>query len=396
MGLYLDHAALLTRVRDFVGYKAQGTCTAVYGAPNTTITATNGIFGVDMVGDTLLSLIAGTWTPFQVIAYTSATVVVVSGDASGGSGLAFRVVENVQSYIDSGYAEFLSGAWKDAQGRERYHRWSFLHPWDTLTIWPDTVTGAVTVSGVPNTTCTVAANTFYPSMVGRTMTAATSGTAYIIVGYTSAKVVTVNTSAAADTGRTFSIDADGLYALPDDCEDVERPFTYPEGSGLRRISRWSEGDIRHAREAATQTGDPYAFALLPRRAIGTSYDPQTHGTRYDVLFYPTPSDVRVLTYRKKVRPDALDGSTYVYPLGGQTYSEVVLALCLAQAEARLRTSMGAYYRDNRTPPQRALADRAMVRAVLLDTEQSAAGNLGRSMAPRSRRWSSTPDVTHPY
>jgi len=300
--------------------------------------------------------------------------------------------EDVDDVINAGYRWFLTGEYPDPRRKDVlfYHQWSFLCPWATLSVWPTTQTAAVTVGGGANTTLTVDADTFYESMVGHAIVADTSGTSYTITGYTDAKNITVSADASDDDGDTFTITADGLYQLPGGFGDIETPFTYAEGTGLQPILRTSEAHIRAARAGAAITGDPYCFDIVPR-APYTGYAIETAGTFWDLLLFPTPSALRVLTYQYKVMVSALDGETYIYPLGGLDFSQAILQCCLAKAEQM---------KQNVTGPQTALAHSELLAAVRRDAKKSGAKRLGRSAETGDlrgvRRWLNTNDVSHPW
>jgi len=305
----------------------------ISGVGNLILTVDDDTFFENMVGETIVSDTLG--TSYTIAGYTSAKVITLSADASADDGDTFTIT---------------------AAGTN---------------IWVDE-------------------DTFYPGMVGHKIVSDTLGTEYTITAYTDSENITVDSSAVADHGDTFTITADGIYQLPAAYGDMHDPFTYAEGTGLGPILEVAEARIRQARAGATTTADPYWFAVLPRAAY-SGYVLETAGTFYDVVFWPTPSALRVLTYRYKILVSALDGTVCNYPLGGQEFAQVVLQCCLAKAEQMKRFTIG---------PQTALAREDMLAAVRRDAVKGAGKRLGKmvdaSGALPVRRWPATSDVTHPW
>ena len=122
------------------------------------------------------------------------------------AGLSTAQNSNVNAAVESGEARF-AGA----------HDWGFLRPRLNLTLWP-TVTG--TAAAGLTTTVTATTAKFHPSMVGHSIVF-TAGSTYTITAYTSSTVITVNTTAAADSSKAFTVTADGIYRLPDDYGGME-------------------------------------------------------------------------------------------------------------------------------------------------------------------------------
>ena len=215
------------------------------------------------------------------------------------------------------------------------HRWNFLRPSATLTIWDDVVAGdeidtSSAVYASPSTTVTVDTAAFYPSMVGKNLVFATSGNSYPITGYTSSTVVVVTGDASAETGYV-TVDSEDTFTLPWDYGGMagDGKFTYDNGEGkICSVTLTSDAEIRKLRQSSVSTGTPYLCAIVPKTTDGTE------GQRWEAMFYPPPDEVLILHYRYAVLPDSLVSSTKEYPYGSAAHSETILESCLAIAETR--------------------------------------------------------------
>jgi hypothetical protein len=215
------------------------------------------------------------------------------------------------------------------------HRWSFLRPAATLTIWDDliaddAVTATITYAS-PSSTVTASEAAFYPSMVGKTLTCVTSENTYTITGYTSSTVITVLGDASSDTGDSITIASDSTFILPWDFGGMagDGKFTYDNANNkLSNITMVSEAQIRKLRQSSISTATPYLAATLPKTTDGTE------GQRWEAMFYPPPNEPLVLHYRYFILPDALISTTKEYPYGSAAHSETILESCLAVAESR--------------------------------------------------------------
>lgn len=131
------------------------------------------------------------------------------------------------------------------------------------------------------------------------------------------------------------------YDLPARFGTLRGTFTYASGITSTPIRICGEAHIRALKAAHTRTGDPYLAATrIKTYAEGT-------GTRFEVVFFPTPSQVRTLTYAYDVLLDKLSenyvaGGSDIYPLGGAKHSETLLECCLGVAEQRRDDMMGIH------------------------------------------------------
>jgi hypothetical protein len=223
-------------------------------------------------------------------------------------------------------------------GEEVAHSWSFLKVSTTLTAWADVA--ATVMTG--DTTVTAASATFYPSMIGHTLTAVASGNTYTITGYTSALIVTVSSTMVADTGLTFTMTATGDYRLPDDFGGFNEPLHYNASSyNNHPIRQTGTGNIYGLRQqplAAVVAIRPELYAVLPLASAGLT------AQRSDLMLWPTPQSDHVLRIRYKVQQEPID-DTNEYPLGGMAYGDTLLASCLAYLETMVRGGQGPLWQN---------------------------------------------------
>lgn len=214
------------------------------------------------------------------------------------------------------------------------HRWSFLRPRATFTIWDDLVTADAVTATIsysdPTSTVTASEAAFYPSMVGKSLVTA-SENSYTITGYTSSTVVTLTEDASGDTGDIITIDSEDTFTMPFDYAGMsgEGNFTYQNDENkMQRIVMTSDVNIRHLRQTTISTGTPYLVAISPKTTDGTQ------GQRWEAMFHRPPNDVLILEYRYYVLPDALVLDDLEYPYGSAAHSETILESCIAIAESR--------------------------------------------------------------
>jgi len=208
---------------------------------------------------------------------------------------------------NDGYLKFLSD-----------HDWTFIAKTATVTLWPTTQTGAVTAGGEGNKTLTVAVDTFYASMVGRTIVADTSGNSYTIVGYTDAKTITVTADASADDGDTFTITTTGIYVLPDDfAATLDDPVVMDNISQPRLKRRPEEWIRERIYRSSEMPGWPRYYDVIPREFVAAT------GQRWDLLVWPYPSGLYPSLVKYRFEADAMSNDTD-YPLGGGQHSLTIV------------------------------------------------------------------------
>lgn len=139
------------------------------------------------------------------------------------------------------------------------------------------------------------------------------------------------------TATLTLVDGDGDYTLPSDFSgQLTTHFTLSAGSGERRITEVSEEQLRALRANDSSAEDaPKYYALSIKQQSPTS------GTRWEVLFYPTPDTTYTAFYEYEVIPDTLD-ETNIYPIGGAAHSDTILEAVLSAAEKTLDDSDGIH------------------------------------------------------
>jgi hypothetical protein len=230
---------------------------------------------------------------------------------------------------------------------EMAHKWTFLRPQSTLTIWDDVIaTDAITVSTAvyadPVTTITASASVFFPTMEEKTMAFDENSNTFVIDEYVSETVVKVTGNASAEAGNTITIDSADTFTLPWDYGGMagDGRFSYDtDENTLNSIEVTSDANIRNLRQWDTSTGIPYLVAIVPLRTDATQ--PQ----RWTAMFHQPPNDEFVLHYRYAILPDALIKTTEEYPYGSAAHSETLLESCLAIAELRERDSAQIHHQQ---------------------------------------------------
>lgn len=231
--------------------------------------------------------------------------------ATVAEGLTAAQFANVEAANEVGYRNFLTA-----------HDWSFKRPRATFTLWT-TATG--TAEAALTTTVTATTATFFPSMIGHTIVFA-SATEYTITAYTSSTVVTVDTTAVADSSTTFTITPTGAYRLPDDFGSLRSThILFAAGTNDSRIiTVTSESLITSALQRDANLARPTMAGVRPL-VLGSS-----GGQRFDLGIHPIPDQDYVVNFRYEVHPDALTAG--LYPYGGLKFAETIRQACLAAAE----------------------------------------------------------------
>lgn len=116
-----------------------------------------------------------------------------------------------------------------------------------------------------------------------------------------------------------------LYELPEDFAGVNGDLILTNGKG--RIPVVAETHLRQIAASDASTGDPQYAAVRPKTTKGQSHQ------RWEVLLYPTPTDIVSVNYRYTVAQSDLSEEN-PFPLGGIAHAETALASCLAVAEDR--------------------------------------------------------------
>lgn len=108
------------------------------------------------------------------------------------------------------------------------------------------------------------------------------------------------------TGTITLVAGTYVYDLPADFGGlVEDGITYASGEAtVNQIQITSEGQIRRMRELNTYSGDP-SHAAIRLKAYTTPLGP-----RYEAVFFPTPGNPKVLSFRYAVEQSKLDSATH--------------------------------------------------------------------------------------
>lgn len=120
-----------------------------------------------------------------------------------------------------------------------------------------------------------------------------------------------------------------VYDLPLDFGGMDAPMTYAPGTNViyPPVEIIGEQQIRRLLQSTTQAdGRPVKGAIRQKK------DPQTGGTRYEIIFWPVPDAAYELHYRYRVSPD--DNLEVIH--GGQAHMQTIIESCLGVAESMLR------------------------------------------------------------
>ena len=122
--------------------------------------------------------------------------------------------------------------------------------------------------------------------------------------------------------------ADGDYDLPEDFGRLIGSLHYAADKHRKGIVIVSVGKLLQMRSCSDLKGAPTYAAYRYKSSTGAS------GQRQEILFYPEPDAIWVLSYEYEAFTGQLT-DTYPYPLGGMKYGELYLESCLAVVESRI-------------------------------------------------------------
>lgn len=245
-----------------------------------------------------------------------------------------RVIHNDSSAggDDSALAECKAIANRGLLNFYYCHKWGFLSPNASISLFPALAVSAETVSA-SGTTVTATAASFYPEMIGGTLTVTDIGTR-TITGYTSTTVITVDSNFAGS--HTFSMDPAGDYRLPDDFGSLVDRFNWPKDSGYSPLKDVSPESLRALRSAGDSgLSDPTHYAYAPVACDASV------GQRWTLMVYPEASTLRVMQYRYSRNPVELSADSDL-PWGGPALAPCIMAAVLAQAEMEKLKTYGPY------------------------------------------------------
>jgi hypothetical protein len=126
-------------------------------------------------------------------------------------------------------------------------------------------------------------------------------------------------------------------SLPDDFGRLVDGFTFAAASGYPGVlADVGEGRIRELRQSNVSAGTPRMAGI--RATAGTG----AIGQRKEVMWYPTPNAVYVLSYKYEACTGKLT-SQLPYPLGGLKHAETIRESCLAAAESSINDSQQVHW-----------------------------------------------------
>lgn len=128
------------------------------------------------------------------------------------------------------------------------------------------------------------------------------------------------------TEKIYTV-ADQMWLdLPAGYAMMNGPLQYPpSASVIGPIIQIVTENIIH------EHNQPGTFDGNPRLAAVRVKNPDAGGTRFELIFWPTPDDEYELILRYKANPDLLRSDDDV-PLGGQQHAQTIIEACMAAAE----------------------------------------------------------------
>ena len=210
---------------------------------------------------------------------------------------------------------------------EEPYEWSFLKPVVTITTIAPYSTGTIAVV-LAGTTVTITTGT-WPSWAATHGSLVVDNTEYVISSRTSDSEIELESAWTEDTetAAEFTLRHSGDYDLPDDFGGIEGILVNESSTNRAEIKIVGEGKIRSLRQNNYVETSPYYAAIKPKE-----HETTTVGQRFEISFYPVPDAVYDLSYKKRILPQMLVDTTLIYPYGGASHAETLLASCLAVAD----------------------------------------------------------------
>jgi hypothetical protein len=283
---------------------------------------------------------------------------------------------DVKSVVNNGIRMLISDAPTDG--------WAWSNINGDIELWPTTATvnaSGTLLAGV--VTVTAASAIFYPTMENKYINI--DGVDRLITSYTSSTVI--KTTGAAFSNKNVYVTADGNYTLPVTFGgSYTGSPTYTSDFGRALYPDWCNPiDILRLRQLTTTTSDMSRWiAIRPC---------DTNNRRWEMMTYPTPSEVATLQLDWELYFDSLSADGDKHP-AGFFYDEVVRAACLAVAE---RDGYGVsgyiqYYQDKALPNAYKINSRSNPRALGKMTGMLNPRPFGRNGGRRTR---DNMNVTYP-
>lgn len=225
--------------------------------------------------------------------------------------------------------------------------WVCLHPSATIDLW-GTVTGTMTVTGSGLIITDSTNKPFLATMIGHTIVS-TNGS-YIINAFTSTSVVTVSSTAAADTGEDFTITNDGNFTMPAGFAFMEgEPIFHAANSGLGNVRQATPAEIFTLRAGSTSGTYALLWAIKPHAFTTTA------GQYWDLMVWPTPTSTQTVTLQYRINPAAMTADAE-FPVGGNAFNMAVRAFAYREVERLKKQSNGPRERQAQAALQAALIE----------------------------------------
>jgi len=205
------------------------------------------------------------------------------------------------------------------------HQWSFMRPEAQIVTTAAYTTGTVTISsGV----VTLSGGT-WPSWSEQGELNINSQVYTVNVRDSDTQITLDDLTATAAAGTTHSLNRPS-YDLPEGFDgNFDGNLHYKTGDNTLwpSIKITSPAMVRGRKQTYNGSDRPVIASVQPKSFVAAT------GQRWEITFYPSPSDSWTFYGRYKISPLMIDGSSK-YPLGGVAMAEVFLESCLAVAEKR--------------------------------------------------------------
>lgn len=128
------------------------------------------------------------------------------------------------------------------------------------------------------------------------------------------------------------------YSLPEDYAFMDGPMTYDPGEATlyAPVRLVSEQQVRSKHQLYEYTARPEIAAVRVKHDAGQS------GTRWEIIFWPTPDAEYSLHYRYRTNPGLLSCGVSI-PAGGMPHAQTIIESCLLSADEMMGVKGGERY-----------------------------------------------------
>lgn len=228
----------------------------------------------------------------------------------------------IKSIIKSGLRQVY---YPQRQNEKSAYQWSWMRPEAVIVTTAEYATGTIEIiSGV----VTLSGGTF-PDWADEGEIKVSSQIYTVNTRDSNTQVTLDDLSVSIPAGATYSLGRPS-YDLPEGFDgNFDGNLHYKTGDNTLypSIKILSPELIREHRQNYNGSDRPLCASIQPK-----AFQPAI-GQRWQITFFPSPSQSWTLYGRYKVRPEMIDG-TNKFPLGGSAMAEVFLESCLAVAEKR--------------------------------------------------------------